>query len=67
MHTARDELDGMLNMIRARTHVCIRCQTQLRHMTIVTADVDQAFEMCDASRVMPAFTYYMRKFQDVFG
>eukprot|EP00971_Amphidinium_carterae_P334996 6470622-Amphidinium_carterae.1 len=53
MHTTRDELEGMRNLICAQcTHVCIWCE----RLTVVSADFDQAFEMCDVSRVMPAYT-----------
>ena len=48
--------------IQVHSDRCWKCGTPLHQMSVVVADIDQAFEACESSAVMPAFEFFRGKF-----
>ena len=45
-----------------RSPQCLCCQVPLPCSTIITADIDQAFESCDSSRVWAAWCFFASQY-----
>ena len=64
---ARHHIDEMVSSIQAHSDMCWKCGTPLHQMSVVVADIDQAFEACESSAVMPAFEFFRVKFLSRHG
>ena len=45
---------------------CIRCQKELDGLTVITSDIDQAYEACDPTAVAPAWAFWAQKYVEKF-
>ena len=52
---------------RHSTTTCLCCGVPLSGVTLVTADIDQAFEACTTSSVMPACRFFLAAYRHVTG
>ena len=59
--------DGVARARSNQTASCLRCACSLTRPSVVTADVDQAFEACSSSLVWSAFVHFATIFRERFA
>ena len=66
-HSVFDRRYQAIQHSRHSTTTCLCCGVPLSGVTLVTADIDQAFEACTTSSVMPACRFFLAAFRHVTG
>ena len=65
LDSVRQELEKDMKQLSCQaTGACLRCGADLpESLSVVVTDIDQAFEACSASRVMPSWSELLQLFQ----
>jgi len=72
MSIFRKDVDAALGRVLPNSsNICIRCSSPVQSLTVLTADIDQAFEACNADLVCSAWSLfaslYEKKHSKLFG
>eukprot|EP00973_Karenia_brevis_P089974 12400332-Karenia_brevis.AAC.1 len=55
------------NLVPSLSPCCLNCKKPLTSITIMTADIDQAYEAIDSAKFQPAWSFVQNRFAATFG